>query len=180
MSCCTTCCSWCRRCALRQQTTAGWHASWCTAQHTTRPLQPSCTGAWGGVLAVATHTHTHSAHLACQHKYPASTHPPLPHPARYLFTEFEDPEFGGRASAVHGAMLGALDGAGPPGKAVCNAIRKQTEVLSQLAYISKELKVRVCVCVHRLFGKGQHYFCLGVRGRCSNSCVQEVRGLCFG
>lgn len=65
---------------------------------------------------------------------------------RYLFTEFEDPDFGGRASAVHGAMLSALDAEGPQGKAVCNAIRKQTEVMSQLAYISKELKVRV-LCV---------------------------------
>jgi hypothetical protein len=66
----------------------------------------------------------------------------LPTTPRYLFTEFEDPEFGGRASAVHGAMLTALDAAGPAGKAVCNAVRKQTEVMSQLAYISKELKVR--------------------------------------
>jgi hypothetical protein len=77
---------------------------------------------------------------------PLTPHPPTPNAppspkCRYLFTEFEDPEFGGRASAVHGAMLSALDGAGPPGKAVCNAIRKQTEVMSQLAYISKELKV---------------------------------------
>lgn len=71
------------------------------------------------------------------HKPPSTLTPPH----RYLFTEFEDPEFGGRASAVHGAMLSALDGAGPAGKAVCNAIRKQTEVMSQLAYISKELKV---------------------------------------
>jgi hypothetical protein len=75
---------------------------------------------------------------AAQHTY-SPIHPPT---HRYLFTEFEDPEFGGRASAVHGAMLGGLDGAGPAGKAVCNAIRKQTEVMSQLAYISKELKVR--------------------------------------
>jgi hypothetical protein len=44
---------------------------------------------------------------------------------------------------VHGAMLSALDAAGPAGKAVCNAVRKQTEVMSQLAYISKELKVCV-------------------------------------
>lgn len=44
-------------------------------------------------------------------------------------------------------MLSALDAAGPAGKAVCNAVRKQTEVMSQLAYISKELKVCVGGCL---------------------------------
>lgn len=61
---------------------------------------------------------------------------------RYLFTEWEDQEFGSRASSVHGALVNALSAAGRLGEAVWTAIRKQTEMMTQLAYISKELKVR--------------------------------------
>jgi hypothetical protein len=60
---------------------------------------------------------------------------------RYLFTEWEDPEFGGRASAVHSGLVNALAGAGRVGEAVWLAIRRQTDMMSQLAYITKELKV---------------------------------------
>lgn len=63
-------------------------------------------------------------------------------PCRYLFTEWEDQEFGSRASAVHGALVNALSAAGRLGEAVWTAIRKQTEMMTQLAYITKELKVR--------------------------------------
>ncbi|KAF8067321.1 Phosphatidylinositol 3-kinase [Scenedesmus sp. PABB004] len=59
----------------------------------------------------------------------------------YLFTEWEDPQFGGRASAVHGALVAGLAAAGARGAAVWAAIRRQTEMMSQLAYISKELKM---------------------------------------
>lgn len=65
----------------------------------------------------------------------------LPWP-RYLFTEWEDPEFGSRASAVHSALVNALAAAGRVGEAVWTAIRRQTDMMSQLAYIIKELKVR--------------------------------------
>ena len=58
----------------------------------------------------------------------------------YLFTEWEDPLFGPRASAVHGAFVNALTSA-PRGEAVWQAIRRQTDMVSQLAYIMKELKV---------------------------------------
>eukprot|EP00878_Enallax_costatus_P036478 GHUV01040968.1.p1 GENE.GHUV01040968.1~~GHUV01040968.1.p1 ORF type:complete len:502 (+),score=176.25 GHUV01040968.1:517-2022(+) len=61
----------------------------------------------------------------------------------YLFTEWEDQEFGSRASAVHGALVNALSAAGKLGEAVWTAIRKQTEMMTQLAYITKELKVGV-------------------------------------
>jgi hypothetical protein len=60
---------------------------------------------------------------------------------RYLFTEWEDPEFGGRASAVHSGLVNALAAAGRIGEAVWLAIRRQTDMMSQLAYITKELKV---------------------------------------
>eukprot|EP00879_Flechtneria_rotunda_P010868 GHRR01011358.1.p1 GENE.GHRR01011358.1~~GHRR01011358.1.p1 ORF type:complete len:821 (+),score=283.38 GHRR01011358.1:733-3195(+) len=59
----------------------------------------------------------------------------------YLFTEWEDPEFGGRASAVHGALVTALSDAGRLGETVWAAIRRQTDMMSQLAYITKELKM---------------------------------------
>ncbi|KAF6260720.1 phosphatidylinositol 3-kinase [Scenedesmus sp. NREL 46B-D3] len=62
----------------------------------------------------------------------------------YLFTEWEDPEFGGRASAVHSGLVSALAGAGRVGEAVWLAIRRQTDMMSQLAYITKELKRLTC------------------------------------
>jgi hypothetical protein len=69
---------------------------------------------------------------------------------RYLFTEWEDPEFGGRASAVHSGLVNALAGAGRVGEAVWLAIRRQTDMMSQLAYITKELKV--CTVLFCLLG----------------------------
>jgi hypothetical protein len=66
---------------------------------------------------------------------------------RYLFTEWEDAEFGGRASAVHSGLVNALAGAGRVGEAVWLAIRRQTDMMSQLAYITKELKVRPVLMV---------------------------------
>lgn len=59
---------------------------------------------------------------------------------RYLFTEWEDPAFGPRASCVHAALVDALTSA-DAGEAVWEAIRRQTDMVSQLAYIVKELKV---------------------------------------
>jgi hypothetical protein len=63
---------------------------------------------------------------------------------RYLFTEWEDPSFGARASCVHAALVDALTGA-PRGEAVWEAIRRQTDMVSQLAYIVKDIKVCLCV-----------------------------------
>jgi phosphatidylinositol 3-kinase len=60
----------------------------------------------------------------------------------YLFTECEDPAFGARASAVHGALVNALTAA-PKAEVVWQAIRRQTDMVSQLSYIVKELKVRL-------------------------------------
>lgn len=62
-----------------------------------------------------------------------------PHGRRYLFTEWEDPTFGARASCVHAALVDALTSA-DAGEAVWEAIRRQTDMVSQLAYIVKELK----------------------------------------
>lgn len=59
----------------------------------------------------------------------------------YLFTEWEDPTFGARASCVHAALVDALM-ASPHGEAVWEAIRRQTDMMSQLAYIVKDVKVR--------------------------------------
>ena len=59
----------------------------------------------------------------------------------YLFTEWEDPMFGARASCVHAALVDALMGS-PRGEAVWEAIRRQTDMVSQLAYIIKDVKVR--------------------------------------
>jgi hypothetical protein len=71
----------------------------------------------------------------------AYTRPTPPHTnPRYLFTEWEDPSFGGRASCVHAALVDALTGA-RRGEAVWEAIRRQTDMVSQLAYIVKDLKV---------------------------------------
>lgn len=61
----------------------------------------------------------------------------------YVFTEWEDPSFGPRASAVHAAFVNALTSA-LRGEAVWEAIRRQTDMVSQLAYIIKEVKVSVC------------------------------------
>lgn len=58
----------------------------------------------------------------------------------YLFTEWEDPNFGTRASAVHTAFVNALHAA-PRGDRVWEAIRRQTDMVSQLAYVNRELKV---------------------------------------
>ncbi|KIY96448.1 phosphatidylinositol 3-kinase [Monoraphidium neglectum] len=58
----------------------------------------------------------------------------------YLFTEWEDPSFGARASCVHAALVDALTGA-PRGEAVWEAIRRQTDMVSQLAYIVKDIKM---------------------------------------
>lgn len=60
--------------------------------------------------------------------------------SRYLFTEWEDPAFGARASCVHAALVDSLTSA-DAGEAVWEAIRRQTDMVSQLAYIVKELKV---------------------------------------
>ena len=60
---------------------------------------------------------------------------------RYLFTEWEDPTFGARASCVHAALVDSLTSATGGGGAVWEAIRRQTDMVSQLAYIVKELKV---------------------------------------
>eukprot|EP00877_Chromochloris_zofingiensis_P002248 jgi/Chrzof1/12023/Cz06g18140.t1 len=57
----------------------------------------------------------------------------------YVFTEWEDPSFGPRASAVHAAFVNALTSA-LRGEAVWEAIRRQTDMVSQLAYIIKEVK----------------------------------------
>ncbi|MEW5302904.1 MAG: hypothetical protein WDW36_005643 [Sanguina aurantia] len=55
----------------------------------------------------------------------------------YLFTEWEDPSFGPRASSVHASLVSALQAA--PNR-VWEAIRRQTDMVSQLNYIIKELK----------------------------------------
>jgi phosphatidylinositol 3-kinase len=76
-----------------------------------------------------------------------------------LFAEWEDPEFGPRASAVHGALVEALTtggggggggstsgwrgDAGRPilgGEAVWEAIRRQTDMIAQLGYVVTQLK----------------------------------------
>ena len=66
----------------------------------------------------------------------------------YLFTEWEDPMFGARASCVHAALVDALMGS-PRGEAVWEAIRRQTDMVSQLAYIIKDVKVRFARSVDR-------------------------------
>lgn len=57
----------------------------------------------------------------------------------YLFTEWEDPTFGSRASTVHAAFVSELQ-TSPWGDQVWEAIRRQTDMWSQLSYMVKELK----------------------------------------
>lgn len=57
----------------------------------------------------------------------------------YLFTEWEDPTFGLRASAVHGMLVNELRVA-QHGEQVLDVIRRQTDMVSQLAYINKDVK----------------------------------------
>eukprot|EP00798_Chlamydomonas_sp_ICE-L_P029142 gene29142-32360_t len=58
----------------------------------------------------------------------------------YLFTEWEDPVFGSRASAIHQMLVLTLQKS-PNGERVWEAIRRQTDMVSQLGYIARELKV---------------------------------------
>lgn len=60
--------------------------------------------------------------------------------SRYLFTEWEDPTFGHRASTIHAAFVTALH-TSPGGDRTWQAIRRQTDMVSQLAYVSKEIKM---------------------------------------
>ncbi|CAD7699398.1 unnamed protein product [Ostreobium quekettii] len=57
----------------------------------------------------------------------------------YLFTEWQDPSFGKRASTVHAMFVQKLQGL-PHGSLVWDNIRRQIEMMAQLAHISKELK----------------------------------------
>ena len=66
--------------------------------------------------------------------------PFLPHLPRYLFTEWEDPVFGTRASAIHQSLVATLQKSGKQGDRVWEAIRRQTDMVSQLNYVSREIK----------------------------------------
>ncbi len=61
--------------------------------------------------------------------------------------EFEDPTFGVRASNIHSLLMQALQkqraptaAAAPSGAKVFEAIRRQTDMLSQLQFAIRELK----------------------------------------